>query len=253
MPTAITRPLSPKIVDCELTHLERTPIHFEAAQQQHFEYEQALASLGLTVEHLPELPEFPDGVFVEDTAVVLPEVAVVTRPGAVSRREETVTVAAALAQYRPLVSIEAPGTLDGGDVLCVGRTLYVGLSRRTNQAGRGQLETALARFGYRVRGVPLSKCLHLKSAVTLIAPDRLLLNPRWVDASHFSYLRLLEVDPGEPFAANALLVGETLVYPNAHPRTRERLENAGLSVLGVDQSELAKAEGGVTCCSLIVG
>ena len=252
MRLAITRGISPRLADCELTHLERSPIDLDAARAQHREYEELLAALGWAVLSLPAAEDLPDCVFVEDAAVVLPEVTVICRPGAASRRPETALVERTLARYRPLVRIEAPGTLDGGDVLRVGRTLYVGVSRRSNQAGRAQLETALAPFGYRVRSVPFRDCLHLKSAVTLVTADTLLINPRWVDASHFSYLKSLEIDPSEPFAANALLIEDAVVFPAGHPRTRTRLEAAGLHVLPVNQSELAKAEGGVTCCSLLL-
>ncbi len=252
MPTALLRPLSPRITECELTHLDRTPIDFEAARRQHAEYEAALRSLGFAIEHLPELLDHPDGVFVEDTALVLPEVAVITRPGAKSRQGETASVAAALSGFRSLVTIEAPGTLDGGDVLVLGRVIYVGSSLRSNEAGIAQLASLLSPWGYRVEGVPLTGCLHLKSAVTEVAPGRLLLNPAWVSKVSFPGQSFIEVDPAEPAAANALRIGRTLLYPKAHTRTRARLENAGLRVLAVDQSELAKAEGGVTCCSLIL-
>ncbi len=252
MRLAITRGISPRLADCELTHLERSPIDLEAAREQHREYEELIVALGWAVLRLPAAEDLPDCVFVEDAAVVLPEVAVICRPGAASRRPETALIEQALAPYRPLTRIEEAGTLDGGDVLRVGRTLYVGVSRRSNQAGRAQLEAALAPFGYRVRSVPFHDCLHLKSAVTLVAADTLLLNPRWVDGSHFPYLRVLEVDPAEPFAANTLLIEDVVVFPAGHVRTRARLEAAGLQVLPVNQSELAKAEGGVTCCSLLL-
>lgn len=252
MRLAITRGISPRLAECELTHLDRTPIDLEAARAQHWEYEELLTALGWAVLRLPAVEELPDCVFVEDTAVVLPEVAVICRPGAASRRPETAVIEQALAPYRSLVRIEEPGTIDGGDVLRVGRTLYVGVSQRTNPAGRAQLESALAPFGYRVRSVPFRDCLHLKSAVTLVAADTLLINPRWVDGSHFPYLRVLEVDPAEPFAANALLLEDAVVYPAGYPRTQARLEAAGISVLAVEQSELAKAEGAVTCCSLLL-
>jgi dimethylargininase len=191
-------------------------------------------------------------VFIEDTALVLDEVAVITRPGAESRRGETAAVAAALAAYRALSFIEPPGTLDGGDILRLGKSLYVGVSGRSNTAGIHQLGSLLGSLGYTVQGVPLNDCLHLKSAVTQVAGDTLLVNPRWVDPAVFGAWRLVEVDPQEPYAANALLLGEAVVYPAAYTRTAARLEQLGLSLHRVDASELAKAEGGVTCCSLIL-
>jgi dimethylargininase len=248
---ALTRAVPPSIVRCELTHIARVPIDVERASAQHGAYETALTRLGCTVRRLPDEPDLPDSVFVEDTAVVLDELAVVTRPGAASRRGETASVAAALRPYRPLECIRAPGTLDGGDVLRLGRSIYVGMSGRTNRDGARQLDELLAPHGYRVAGIEVRGCLHLKSAVTAVADDVILVNPRWVDADTFAASRRVEVHPDEPFAANVLRVGATLVTTASAPRTRERLESAGLIVESVDVSELAKAEAGVTCCSLI--
>jgi dimethylargininase len=160
-------------------------------------------------------------------------------------------VAQALAHFRPVARIGAPGTLDGGDVLRVGRAIYVGLSVRSNAHAIGQLGDLVGPHGYTVQGVPVDGCLHLKSAVTEVAPGTLLLNPAWVDAGHFPGARTLEVDPAEPYAANAVRIGGGVVYPTAFPRTRARLEAAGIAVRAVDVSELAKAEGAVTCCSLV--
>jgi dimethylargininase len=248
---AITRQVSPAIQQCELTHLQRQPIDAVLAQRQHRAYEAALAELGCDVRSLPAEPDLPDSVFVEDIAIVLDEVAVITRPGAESRRPETASVAAALAAHRPLRHIEAPGTLDGGDVLRVGRALYVGLSSRSNAAAVEQLQTILAPFGYAVTGIQVAGCLHLKSAVTQIAEDALLVNPEWVDASLFGRLRAVEIDPAEPYAANAVWIGDAVVYPTSFPSTRRQIEARGIRVAGVDVSELQKAEGAVTCCSLI--
>ncbi len=192
-----------------------------------------------------------DSVFVEDIAVVLDELAIVARPGAESRRGETSAVAEALEAYRPLVFIEAPGTLDGGDVLTVGKRLFVGESRRTNAAALAQLGRWLGRHGYSVHGVPVRGCLHLKSAVTLVADDTLLLNPAWVPREPFHGFRQIDVHPAEADGANALLVGERAIYPTAFPRTRGRLAATGLHIVDLDLSELAKAEGAVTCCSVI--
>lgn len=176
MRIAITRAVSPAIAACELTHLARRPIDFERARVQHHAYEAALVELGCEVHALPADVALPDSVFVEDVAVVLDEVAVVTLPGAPSRRAETAAVAEALAPYRPLRSIEAPATLDGGDVLRIGRTLYVGLTERTNRAGIDQMTAVLEPYGYRVRAMPVRGCLHLKSAVTLVAAGTVLGN-----------------------------------------------------------------------------
>jgi dimethylargininase len=252
MLTAITRKVSPAITRCELTHLQREPIDVRLAERQHEAYERCLAGLGCRVVSLPAEPDMPDSVFVEDTAVVVSELAVMTRPGAESRRAEVPSMAQALARYRATVAIEAPGTLDGGDVLCLGRRLLVGLSSRSNREGLEQLRSLLAPHGYRVEALEVRGCLHLKSAVTQVATDAVLVNPAWVDPTAFNGLRRIEVDTDEPHAANALLVAETVVCPTAFPRTAARLERAGVRIAVLDVSELAKAEGAVTCCSLIL-
>jgi dimethylargininase len=203
------------------------------------------------VTSLPSEPGLPDSVFVEDTAIVLNELAVLARPGAPSRRPETAAVAAALARHRALVHIEAPGTLDGGDVLVAGRTVFVGRSRRSDESGRRQLQDLLGPRGYQVIPVGVHGCLHLKSAATTLPGERLLANPAWVEMAAFAGLGIIEVDPAEPHAANALRIGDTVVFPSAFERTRRRLEAAGIRVVTVEVSELAKAEGAVTCCSLL--
>lgn len=251
MRIAITRPVSASIERCELTHLIRQPIDVRLAEEQHRQYEVCLMELGCQVERLPEEPDLPDAVFVEDTAILLDELAIITRPGAKSRRVETTSTAKGLAQYRQLAYIQPPGTLDGGDVLQLGRNLYIGISDRSNQAGIEQVQTYTAPFGYVVIPVEVQACLHLKSAATQVGENSLLVNPAWVDRGVFGKVELVEVHPQEPMAANALLVGDTVVYPAAFPRTRTRLEEHGIYVKGVEVSELQKAEGGVTCCSLI--
>jgi dimethylargininase len=249
---ALTRGVSPDFARCELTHLTREPIDVERAYRQHTAYEAVLAALGCTLERLPALPGHPDCVFVEDAAVVVDELAVVTRPGAPSRRGETAAVAAALARHRPLAAIEPPGTLDGGDVLRVGRRVFVGVTARSDAAGRRQLRDLLAPHGYTVEEVAVRGCLHLKTAVTALTEELLLMQRPFVDGSPFAGLELLDVDPEEPFAANALAVGGTVVMPAACERTRRRVEARGLEVRPVDVSEIAKAEGGVTCCSIVL-
>jgi dimethylargininase len=251
MLTAITRAVSRSIVNCELTHLERIPIDLETARRQHHAYEAALRSLGVDVHPLPEEPDLPDSVFVEDTAIVLDECAVLTRPGADTRKAEVESIARALAPYRTLCRIQPPGTLDGGDVLTVGKNIWVGLTTRSNQSAIDQMQEFLKPYGYTVRGVRVTGCLHLKSAVTQAAENTLLVNPKWVKKADFPGMEFIEVDPTEPSAANILIVGERTVYQPAHPKTLRRLEAAGIHPLLVDASELAKAEGALTCCSLI--
>jgi len=251
MRLALTRRVSPSIGACELTFRARTPIDAGRAAVQHEAYERALAQAGCHVVSLPDEPDLPDAVFVEDAAVVLDEVAVILRSGAASRRPEALSVAHALAPYRDVAVIGEPGTLDGGDVLRVGRTLFVGASGRSNEAGISQLRAVIAPLGYDVRAVPVTGCLHLKSAVTLAAPDTVLINRRWVDAGHFAGFDLLDVHPNEPDAANGLLVGAAVIYPASHPLTRRKLEDRGIEVLVVDVAEMEKAEGAVTCCSIV--
>jgi dimethylargininase len=254
--TALTREVSAAIARCELTHLARTPIDIEIARRQHAAYERTLSDLGCTVHRLAGGPgddEMPDSVFIEDTAVVFDELAIVMRPGAPSRRVETVAVAGALARHRAVRHIEAPGTLDGGDVLVVSRRVFVGSSSRTNSEGVDQIRRILTPFGYTVEAIAVRGCLHLKSAVSALDGGTLLINSEWTDASRFAEFELIDVDPSEPFAANVLRIGDAVVCPREFPRTCGRLERRGLRVRPVDAGELAKAEGGVTCCSLIIG
>ena len=238
---------------CEITHVERKPIDIDLAAAQHAAYEKALDRLGFTILRLEAQPDLPDSVFVEDAAVVLDELAIITRPGAVSRRPETLTIAEALAPIRPIAQMVPPGTLDGGDVLRVGRRLFVGRSGRTNEDGIRQLRALVAPFAYGVTTVPVTGCLHLKSGVTAVAPGTLLINPRLVPAALFDGFDLIEVDPREAAGANALLAGDAVLYADASPATAARLLAVGIDVRLLDMSEIAKAEGAVTCCSLLIG
>jgi dimethylargininase len=248
---AITRQISRSINQCELTHIDREPIDLALAREQHRQYETALKKLGCNLTQLPEEPNLPDSVFVEDIAVVFPEVALITNPGTHSRVPERKKIAQALKPYRMLVWIEPPATVDGGDVLVLDKDVYIGLSSRSNQAGVEALQDALEAFGYRVHGFRLVDCLHLKSAVTRVGPRTLLLNPDWIAPAAFPDFKIIQTAPGEAHAANGLLVDATLIYPAAFPKTAERLRDAGIQLEVVDVSELAKAEGAVTCCSLV--
>jgi len=248
---AITRAVSASLGQCELTHQDRVPIDVDRARQQHTAYEACLKQLGCTLIRLPEEPDLPDAVFVEDTAFVLNEVAVITRPGANGRRVETTSVAEALRPYRDIRSIEAPGTIDGGDVLVVDRDIYVGLSSRTNVDAINQMRALLEPHGHRIHGVEVNGCLHLKSAVTAVAGNVLLVNPDWIDVRTFDRYEIIEIHPDEVYAANGLLIGKALMYPIAFPQTAKRLDDRGIRLVPVDLSELAKAEGAVTCCSLV--
>ncbi|MEO6155746.1 MAG: dimethylargininase, partial [Thermomonas sp.] len=228
--TAITREVSPALAGCELSFVPRSPIDVALAGKQHAAYCRALESLGCDVIELPALSDFPDSVFVEDVAVVFDEVAIATRPGAESRLGEGDVVHEVLGSLRPLLRIEAPGTLDGGDVLRIGKRVFVGISARSNEGGRAQLSEFLMPYGYSVVGVKTRECLHLKSAVTQIAKDTLLVNKDWLaDASAFADYRVIEVDPDEEHAANAVRVGDAILYPDCFPKTLARLQAAGIN------------------------
>ena len=253
---AVVREVSAALEHCQLSFVAREPIDLGLARQQHAAYVQALADLGCEVVTLDALDQMADSVFVEDVAVVFDEVAVMTRPGAPSRREEVTSVEAALAAYRPVLRIEGPGTLDGGDVLRCGRRVFVGRSARSNSEGIEQLRRLVKPFGYSVDGVAMRGCLHLKSAVTAVGEGVLLINRDWVDADAFAEFQLIDVAADEPHAANALRIqaGDRsgLVYPDCFPLTLARLRQAGIAVTAIDLSELQKAEGAVTCCSLLL-
>lgn len=251
MLTAITRGVSASLATGELTFRDREPIDVALARRQHRAYESALESLGVLIDHLPTEDALPDAVFVEDAALVLDEIAVVTNPGVASRTAEAESLARAVARYRPVQRLVAPGTLDGGDVIRVGHSLYVGRSSRTNDAGIGQLRAIVSPLGYTVAAVDVAGALHLKTACTYAGHGILLANSAWASVSAFCDLKVLEVDDQEPWGASVLAIGTTLVMAASFPRTRARLESRGLTVLPVDLSELQKAEGGPTCLSIV--
>jgi dimethylargininase len=250
---AFTRAVPSNISRCELTHVSREPIDVDVARAQHDRYESALRVAGVDVIRLPARDDLPDAVFVEDTAVVFDEIAVLTRPGMESRRPEVESVREALAAHRPLATIVAPATLDGGDVLVLDRDVLVGLTPRSNILGVQQLRALLAPFGYEVRAAPVRGCLHLKSAVTRAGTRTLVANPSWVDPALMPGWDVVPVDAREPHAANVLWLGSTTIAAEAFERTNATLARATDSQLvTVPASELAKAEGGVTCCSLVI-
>jgi len=251
MLVALTRPVSRSIQECELTHMDREPIcHVEAASQ-HAAYVAALGQMGVTVIDLDPLHHHPDAVFVEDILVVVDEVAVLTRPGAGSRRGEVESAVETVSRYRPVVSIDPPGTLEGGDVMQVDRTIFVGRSTRSNDEGIRQLGELLQPHGYTVQAVPVPGALHLKTAATYLGDGTILANPNWVDVSHFGGLDIIETHPDEPFAGNAIRIGEALLFPSQFPQTAGRLEARGFRLVRVPSTELAKAEGSLTCKSVI--
>ena len=251
MLTAITRAVSPGIVNCELTYVARQPIDFTKAEEQHRAYQRLLEKCGARVVALPAEPSLPDSMFVEDPAIVLDELAIIFPLGTESRRPEAASIAQALAPFRKLACVELPGQVEGGDILRVGRRLFAGLSSRTNAEGIRQLTSILAPYGYEVVSVAVTGCLHLKSAVTYIGRNTLLANRAWFDTKPFSGFAWTDVAPEEPHAANALWIGGTVIFPSSFPRTQARLEARGFHVTPLDISELQKAESGLTCSSLL--
>lgn len=252
MTLAITRKISPRFNECEITHIDRTPIDLDVARAQHADYVKALSSLGCQVIELTEEADLPDSVFVEDTAFILPEVAVITRPGADSRKPETETIVKALSPHKPLIYVTKPASVDGGDVLILGKNIYIGMSLRSNQHAVDQIQDLLKEYGYTVTGVEMHDCLHLKTALTKVDNQTVLINPSWVDTSHFKEFHWIEVDASEPFAANCLPVNGQVIYPISFPKTAQKLIAHGCRIVPVQVDELAKAEGAVTCCSLIL-
>ncbi len=248
---ALTRALSPALESCELTWLARAPIDIDRAMEQHDEYERCLADLGLRVISLPAEPDLPDATFVEDPLVVVDEAAIVTRMGAASRRPESESLAAAISAFRPVRRLREPATLEGGDVMRIGRDIFVGLSQRTNEAGIAQLKTELEPFGYRVRSVAVTGCLHLKSACCSLGDGKILANPAWLDLTPLHNFQILSVARAEPGAANVLRVGDTVLMPASFPNTERMLQRAGFNIKTVDISELMKAEAAITCSSVI--
>ena len=248
MPLAFTRAVSPRIAECQLTHLERVPIDPAKAAAQHQAYEQALADAGFEIARLPELAGDPDAVFVEDTALILGDHAVITRPGVASRANETDSTAAGLAPHFEVHRIQS-GHLDGGDVLRIGKRLYVGISTRTDRAGIAALAELVGPLGYEVIEAQAGACLHLKTGATYAGDGVLLYNASAIDPSQFADVEALAVD--EPAAANCVRAGGRVILPAGNPRTADKLRSRGFAVVEVDVSELQKAEAGVTCMSLI--
>lgn len=250
MTVAITRPTGRELRDCELTHIDRSPIDVERAVAQHSDYLDVLQSLGVKIVELPRLSDHPDAVFVEDTALVLPGVAVMLRPGAESRQGEVPSMATALANYRELREMEAPATLDGGDVIVFGKNVLVGQTTRSNPAGVAALADLLSPFGYTVEGVPVRGVLHLKSAATVVDDETLIVHSPSVDLTDLG-ARLLQPHPDEPQGANVVRVGDTLLVDASAPRTVAVLEAFVDNVVEVHVDEFAKAEGAISCKSVI--
>ncbi len=233
-----------------LTSANLGPPSYALILEQHAAYLERLRSLGLEVVVLDPEPDYPDGYFVEDAAIVTPRLAVITRPGAASRRGEEITIQPVLARYLPTVQIQAPGTVDGGDVLMVGSHFFVGLSERTNPEGAAQLGRSLEEHGYTWVALPVGAGLHLKSSVNSLGGDTLLITPELADYDEFADYDRIILDADEAYAANTLWVNDTLLTPKGFPKTRRKLEATGLEVIELDVSEVRKMDGGLTCMSL---
>lgn len=247
--TAITRTPSAEL-SRGLTTANLGPPEYGKALSQHEQYVELLTRLGLKVEVLAPAEEFPDAHFVEDTAVVFPELALITRPGAPSRQGEAELMAAVLANYRKVVHIDPPGTLDGGDVLTIGRNVFVGLTDRTDRAGFNQLSKILTPLNYNCQAIPVSAGLHLKSSVNYIGNDTILVTSELAGNRAWEAYHKIIVDPQEQYAANTLWVNDNLLVPARFPRTTAKIKTLGLPVHELEITEMQKMDGGLTCLSL---
>lgn len=226
------------------------PPDYELLRAQHRQYVNTLSELGLQVEVLPAEPDYPDAYFVEDPAIVTPEVAIITVPGAPARQGEQHSIAQALARHRPLAHIQPPGNVEGGDVLMVGRHFFIGLSERTNEDGAGQLGQILAQHGYTCETIAVGPGLHLKSGINIVAPDTLLLTEEFAGRPAFDGYQHIVLDEEEAYASNTLYINGTLIVPAGFPSTRAKLETLGHPIIELDVSEVQKMDGGLTCMSL---
>ncbi len=225
----------------------------EEALRQHASYVEALRTAGMEVIVLAADPRFPDGCFVEDTAVVLPEVAVITSPGAPSRSGETESMADVLKQFHRLARIEGPGTLEGGDVLKAERHFFIGLSERTNAEGIEQFERIVRPFGYATQRVVPGPFLHLKSGIAYIGDGRLIAAPGLAHLSEFRDYHVITVDPEELYAANCLRIAHgTLAVAKGYPRLKQTLLGLGYEITELAMTEYQKMDGGLTCLSLLL-
>lgn len=244
---------SPELSAGQRTFVDRAALDFERACQQHRNYITALRDCGAEVTCLDATTVAPDSVFIEDTAIVLDDMAVLCSMGTTARSDEPTTVRPVLEQYRELEVIQLPARIEGGDVLRVGKKLIVGLSQRTDQAGVDALKAIVEPRGFSVTAIPVERCLHLKTACTALPDGRLLMNPNWIDAHSLAGFDTVWIPRNEPWGANTLPLGGAVILPADHSKTAELIQQQGFAVKPVDISEFAKAEGGVTCLSLVLG
>lgn len=246
---AIVRTPGPNFAD-GITTVDLGRPDYALVLQQHAAYTATFQRLGVTVIELDPLPEHPDAHFVEDTAVIVPEVAVIANMGAPARQGEEQAIRPVVAEYRPLAHITLPGTFDGGDVLVVEKHCMIGVSERTNEAGARQLGETLAQYGYDWDAVPVGAGLHFKSSVNYIGKNTLLIDEAFVDHPAFAPYRKIVIDPDEVYAANTLWINDHLLMPAGFPKTKEKLMVLDLPIIELETSELRKMDGGLTCLSL---
>jgi dimethylargininase len=249
---AVTHEVSPAFEQGERTFIGRAPTCLQTARLQHAAYQRMLADCGIALRTLSVNNSYPDGCFCEDTAVVLDEVAISLPLGAASRAGEATGIAAELRAYRPVVRIEPPAALEGGDVLRIGRRLFVGRSHRSNDAGIDALRAIAEPLGYRVCPVTVCGCLHLKTAACALDEETILANPAWLDVTTFQDFDIVAVPQAEPFAANVLLLQGIICQHAGFVRTLDLIASRGHEVRSVDVSEFQKAEGGLTCLSILI-
>jgi len=223
---------------------------FNSMLNQHKTYVDTLKNLGLNVLELDVLNDYPDAHFVEDTAVVVPEVAIIARPGAASRRGEEISIEKELVKYREIQKIEEPGTLDGGDILIVDKQVFIGLSDRTNQQGAQQLSDILLKYGYESKLINVEDGLHLKSDVNYIGQTTLLLTKKYIENPVFGNYKKIYVENEEAYSVNSLLINDKLIIPKGFAKTKLNLHQEGFNIIEIDMSESQKMDGGLTCLSL---
>ncbi|MFN2158742.1 MAG: hypothetical protein ACK2TW_02190 [Anaerolineales bacterium] len=223
---------------------------FDLMVKQHYRYTETLKSLGLDVILLDPLADCPDGYFVEDTAVVTPEIAIITNPGAATRRGETSSIEKTLSKFRKISRISAPGTLDGGDVLAVENNFFIGISKRTNLSGANQLGVILEKQGYSWSPIEVIGGLHLKSSVNYIGENTLITTGRYASLEDFRPYQKIVLGPDETPAANSLWINCHLLVPFGYPSAAEKLNASGIPIIQLDVSEALKMDGGLTCMSL---
>ena len=251
MLVALTHIVSPAIRNCELTYRDREPIDYDRAVEQHAGYCQLIRTCGARVVELHVNGDYPDSTFIEDTAVVMDEIAVMANIGVASRQGEVDGIAAEMVRFREVTRVQSPATLDGGDVLVMGKRVFVGQSPRTNDAGIDSLSWILSHFGYEVLPVRLHDCLHLKSACTALDDETILANPEWLDLESFNGFRTIDVPRDEPWAANVLGMNRAILMHSGFIKTIDLVTALGYTVVSTDISELLKAEAGMTCSSIL--